>query len=57
MDVVKPETPDMIEGPQAFERFRDAVKSVLSVPKESIPNPFNKRNIKTKRKPKSSKKE
>jgi len=28
---------DMIEGRQAFNRFRDAMKSVLSVPKSAIP--------------------
>jgi hypothetical protein len=33
----------MIEGTEAWERFRDAAKKMLSVPKSAILNPFGKR--------------
>ena len=29
-------TLDMIEGPEAFQRFRDATKAVLAVPRATI---------------------
>jgi hypothetical protein len=42
---------EMIEGPEAFKRFRDALKSALSVPKGSLPARTKKR---AKRKPKTN---
>jgi hypothetical protein len=35
-------TADMVEGPEAFARFREAMKKLISTPKSAIPNPFNK---------------
>jgi hypothetical protein len=45
---MRPATADMIEGQEAFERFREAAKKMLSVPKSAIPNPFNKKKKKHK---------
>jgi len=28
---------DMHEGPEAWERFREAMEAIVSVPKESVP--------------------
>jgi hypothetical protein len=49
---MKLHTPEIDEGPAAFDRFRRAVKTVLSVPKSALPpRPSRKKKKAAKRRP------
>ena len=40
---MKPHT-EMIEGPEAWDRFKSAMKAIVKVPKSALPpSPFGKR--------------
>jgi hypothetical protein len=43
---MKTRTAEMIEGSEAFERFREAAKKLVSTPKDASANPFGKRKKK-----------
>ncbi len=51
---MKPAMREMIEGPEAFIRFRDAAKKLFTTPKSAAPNPFGKRKKKKSVNPKAS---
>jgi hypothetical protein len=45
-EAMKPH-PEMIEGPEAWDRFKIAMKAIVKVPKSALPpNPFGKRRRK-----------
>jgi hypothetical protein len=52
MEGMKPQPhPEMVEGPEAWERFRNAMKTIVKVPKSALPpNPFSQSPPKKKKK-------
>jgi hypothetical protein len=47
---MKAGTSDMIEGPEAWDRFRAAMKAIIKVPKSALPpNPFSHKKKKQSR--------
>ena len=50
MKAMKSQSAEMIEGPEAYERFRAGMQKILSVPKSAMPpSPFKKWKPKKKR--------
>jgi hypothetical protein len=42
--------PEMIEGPEAWDRFQNAMKAIVKVPKSALPpSPFKKSGKKIKK--------
>jgi len=41
--------PEMIEGPEAWDRFQSAMKALIGVPKSAVPNPFGRSGRKRKK--------
>jgi hypothetical protein len=49
LTLMKP-NPEMIEGPEAWDRFRAAMKSIITVPKSALPpSPYKQSPSKTKK--------
>ncbi|MEP7355225.1 MAG: hypothetical protein ABI824_18495 [Acidobacteriota bacterium] len=46
---MKTHAAEFIEGPDAFTKFRDAVKRILTVPKSAVPSPFSQAKRKKKK--------